>query len=119
MLAHIPLGKVMRSTAFPVLPFSAWLVLVGCAAMGAAPLTATDDPAAATLVDAPGREVVQRVCSECHDAAKHITKFKKSEDEWAAVITDMQSRGLMADDKDIETVLAYLTRNYGPKEGGQ
>ncbi|MES1256157.1 MAG: cytochrome c [Acidobacteriota bacterium] len=80
---------------------------------------AADDPPAPTLVDAPGREVVQRVCSECHDAAKRITKFRKSEAEWADVITDMQNRGLMADDKDIETVLAYLTRNYGTKEGGQ
>ena len=96
----------MRSRYFAVV-----LALVACTAMGAA---APDEQAAPTLVDAPGREVVVRVCSECHDAAKHITKFKKSEDEWAAVITDMQSRGLMADDKDIETVLAYLTRNYGP-----
>lgn len=57
---------------------------------------------------------MQRVCSECHNAAERITKHRKSEAEWADVITDMQGRGLMADDKDIDTVLAYLTKNYGP-----
>lgn len=82
--------------------------LLACVAVGAA---AEDGP---TLVEAPGRDVVQRVCSECHNAAERITKHRKSEAEWADVITDMQGRGLMADDKDIDTVLAYLTKNYGP-----
>ena len=60
--------------------------------------------------------LMARVCGQCHDAAERITKFAKTEAEWADVITDMQGRGLMADDKDIETVLAYLTGNYGPPQ---
>ena len=66
------------------------------------------------LADAPGKDVVMTVCGECHDAAPKITKLKKSRKEWADLITDMQTRGLMADEKDLEVVLNYLTANYGP-----
>ena len=90
--------------------FSALLIVIAGAWVAAAP----DQPP--TLVEAPGKEVVVRVCGQCHDAAERITKFAKTEAEWADVVTDMQGRGLMADDKDIETVLAYLTRNYGPPQ---
>jgi mono/diheme cytochrome c family protein len=65
------------------------------------------------LADGPGKDVVVRVCGECHEPASRISKFKKSESEWAEVITDMQNRGMMADDKEIEVVLAYLTKQYG------
>jgi hypothetical protein len=67
------------------------------------------------LADGPGKPLVTRVCGECHDAASHITKFRKTETEWADTITDMQNRGMMADDKDLEVILAYLTKQYGPK----
>jgi hypothetical protein len=54
------------------------------------------------------------VCSECHDAAPKITKLRKTRPQWADLITDMQNRGLMADEKDLEVVLSYLAANYGP-----
>lgn len=65
------------------------------------------------LVDGPGKNVVERVCGECHDAASRIIKLKKSEREWAEVITDMEGRGMTADQKDLDVVLAYLTKHYG------
>jgi cytochrome c5 len=71
-------------------------------------------PALPVLKDGPGKEVVVAVCGECHDPAAKITKFRKSRAEWADLITDMQSRGLMAEEKDLEVVLNYLTANYGP-----
>jgi cytochrome c5 len=65
------------------------------------------------LADAPGKDVVMTVCSECHEVAPKIAKLRKSRTEWADLITDMQNRGMMADDKDLEVVLNYLTVNYG------
>lgn len=65
------------------------------------------------LADGPDKDVVVRICGECHEPASRISKFKKSESEWADVITDMQNRGMMADDKELEVVLAYLTKHYG------
>ena len=66
------------------------------------------------LVDAPGRDVVVAVCGECHEPAPRITKLRKTRAQWVEVIADMQNRGLMADDKDIEVVLNYLAANYAP-----
>jgi hypothetical protein len=69
---------------------------------------------AVQLVDAPGRDVVVAVCGECHEPAPKITKLRKTRAQWVEVITDMQNRGLMADEKDIEVVLNYLAANYAP-----
>jgi competence protein ComEA len=66
------------------------------------------------LKEGPGKDTVVGICGECHDPALKITKFRKSRAEWADLITDMQNRGLMADEKDLEVVLNYLTANYGP-----
>ena len=76
-------------------------------------LTAAPQSAAPTLAEGAGKDVVARVCGECHDAADRITKHRKTEAEWADTITDMQNRGMTADDKEVEVVLAYLTRQYG------
>lgn len=54
------------------------------------------------------------VCGECHTAAPKIIKLRKSRPEWADLVTDMQGRGMMTDEKDLEVVLNYLTANYGP-----
>jgi cytochrome c5 len=66
------------------------------------------------LVDAPGKDVVMALCSECHEPTAKITKTKRTRDQWGAVITDMEGRGLMADPKDLEVVLNYLATNYAP-----
>jgi hypothetical protein len=66
------------------------------------------------LADAPGKDVVTTICGDCHDAAAKITKFRKTRPQWADLISDMQTRGLMADDKELEVVLNYLADNYGP-----
>jgi hypothetical protein len=65
------------------------------------------------LVDAPGRDVVLIVCAACHDPVSRITKYRLSVDGWADLITDMQNRGMQADDADVDVVLDYLSKNYG------
>lgn len=89
----------------------ALVVGIGCTVLSGGLLAgAQPEP---QLAEGPGKAVVERVCGECHEPASRIAKFKKSETEWADVITDMQNRGMMADDKEIEVVLAYLTKQYG------
>lgn len=64
--------------------------------------------------DAPGREVVQRVCGVCHGAevvmAKGLTRA-----EWAQVIGNMVTRGAKASDEEFGQVLNYLEKNFPPK----
>jgi len=89
------------------------IVAIGCTLLLSRTLIAGRQPEP-QLADGPGKAVVERVCGECHEAASRITKLKKSESEWAEVITDMEGRGMTADAKDLDVVLAYLTKQYGP-----
>ena len=98
----------MLRPASLVVPCALSLALTAAAA--ASPTQTVTPPA---LADGAGKDVVTRVCGECHDAAERITKHRKTETEWADIVTDMQNRGMAADDKEIEVVLAYLTRQYG------
>lgn len=76
---------------------------------------AQDAPAPAELADDPGKEVVARVCGECHGAADHITQFRKTAVQWGDVISDMQTRGAEPADDEIKTMTAYLAKYYGPE----
>jgi competence protein ComEA len=93
-------------------------VIVGLALLTAAAFLqvapARGQEPAVQLVDAPGKDVVVAVCSECHEPAPKIAKTRRTREQWSAVITDMEGRGLMADPKDLEVVLNYLAANYAP-----
>jgi competence protein ComEA len=65
------------------------------------------------LPEAKGKEVVETVCSVCHEATT-VSRFRKSKDDWQAVIDDMITRGADASDQDFDTVVDYLARCFGP-----
>lgn len=66
------------------------------------------------LPDTPGRATVQRVCSSCHSIGM-VTAQGRTEDEWADVIGRMVNNGLQASDDDLQTVHAYLSREFPKK----
>lgn len=66
------------------------------------------------LPDTAGRATVQRVCSSCHSIGLVIAKGR-SEDGWSEVIGRMMDNGLQASDDDLQTVHAYLSREFPPK----
>ena len=65
------------------------------------------------LPDGPGKEAVQRVCSQCHGAeivmGKGLTR-----DGWTQVITDMIQRGAQGTEDDFAQILEYLAKNFPP-----
>ncbi|HUA63668.1 MAG TPA: helix-hairpin-helix domain-containing protein [Verrucomicrobiae bacterium] len=65
------------------------------------------------LPDAPGKEAVEKVCSNCHALAV-ITQNRGSQRHWEATVDDMVSRGAEATDEEIEQVVKYLVANFGP-----
>jgi competence ComEA-like helix-hairpin-helix protein len=73
---------------------------------------AAPEAAAQELAAGPGKEVVSRMCSNCH-AITQATSGKRSKKEWAAVVDDMVGRGAEGTDDEIVQVIAYLARNYG------
>lgn len=72
--------------------------------------------AAALAQDLPpgdGRDIVKEQCGSCH-ALKVVTAKKATKEEWSHVVDQMISRGAEIEDEDFETVVRYLSKNFGP-----
>ena len=75
---------------------------------------ATAPPAdSAAMPDGAGKAIVQKQCAVCH-ALTVVTTKHASRKEWEQVVNQMVSRGADLTDDEIDTVLEYLTKNYGP-----
>jgi hypothetical protein len=80
-------------------------------------LQAEEIDQATGLVKAPGWETVRNNCIACH-STKLITQNHGARNRWLAMIVWMQAtQGLQQLDTETqETILSYLSVNYGPKE---
>ena len=87
----------MKPLFIAILPL-AWLV----------PVHAEDLP------QGKGKDVLEKVCGGCHEAAV-VTKYHNSEDQWQGVADDMKGRGALGSDEEFQTLIAYLTRFFGPE----
>jgi cytochrome c5 len=65
------------------------------------------------LPDGAGKDLVTKVCTACHDAARIISK-KWTKAEWNDLVDNMAKRGAMASDEEFDTIVAYLAKNFGP-----
>jgi competence ComEA-like helix-hairpin-helix protein len=68
---------------------------------------------AQSLPPGKGQEIVQQQCAGCH-ALKVVTSKRASRKQWAALVDQMITRGADVPDEDIETLVDYLTKNFGP-----
>ncbi len=59
-----------------------------------------------------GKDVLLTMCTNCHGLAQ-VTSVKYSEKFWAAVVDDMVTRGAEGSDDDVNSVVGYLSRNFG------
>jgi hypothetical protein len=64
------------------------------------------------LTDGPGKDVVVKVCTSCHDA-DNITSKKHTKEEWKGVIDTMIAYGAEVSDEQTEIITTYLAKNYG------
>lgn len=76
-------------------------------------LLAQQYPPIDNLPDAKGKETVDKVCAACHPSTD-VSRFRKSKDEWQAVIDDMLTKGAEATDAELDTIVDYLSRCFGP-----
>jgi competence ComEA-like helix-hairpin-helix protein len=67
----------------------------------------------AAMPDGTGKAIVQRACSACH-AVTVVTSKHVSQKEWDQVVNQMVSRGADLTDDEVDTVIEYLAKNYGP-----
>ena len=61
-----------------------------------------------------GKALFERVCTKCHKLDATV-KQHNTRDRWSEVVDDMVARGAEASDADLEKIVEYLARNYGPK----
>jgi competence protein ComEA len=68
--------------------------------------------AQSALPEAPGKDVVVRVCTACHGAGQ-FTAVKRDPERWQRSIDRMRAMGAKGSDADFKTVAEYLAANFG------
>src|SRR5437879_3699235 len=71
---------------------------------------------AQSLPNGPGKDVFQRVCSACHEAELVMDK-KQTKEGWSATVDEMVARGAEGTDKEFDTIVEYLAKNFGKEAG--
>ena len=66
-----------------------------------------------TLPAGKGRTIVQRSCKGCH-ALKVVTAKRATKEQWKVLVDQMITRGAEVEDEEFDTLLTYLSRNFGP-----
>ena len=72
------------------------------------------------LPDGAGKDLVLRVCTQCHETTRIASK-RQTKNEWNATVDKMAARGARASDEEFETIVDYLTKYFGkdqPPEKG-
>ena len=64
------------------------------------------------LPEGEGKELIERVCSACHDITL-TTAERHTEQQWKALVDDMMRRGAEASDSEKQVILVYLVKNFG------
>lgn len=65
------------------------------------------------LPDGPGKPLVVRACTTCHQAPMVVAK-RRTADQWDEVLGKMIDRGARLTDAEQDQVYDYLVRNFGP-----
>ncbi len=66
---------------------------------------------AADLPDGPGRDIILRACTGCHKADAFLG-YRHTKDEYQAIVVRMGQRGAPANTEELDTVAAYLAKNF-------
>jgi mono/diheme cytochrome c family protein len=82
-----------------------------------APDAAQTSPASAKKVELPegdGKAIATENCQTCHRLT-NLTRAHKSLDEWRDTVKTMMDRGAEVPADQLETLVQYLAKNFGPK----
>ena len=68
----------------------------------------------AQLPEGEGKAVTEKRCNSCHGPENYMGR-PLSMSGWEQVIESMIGRGAEGTDAEFDSIIAYLTRTYGPK----
>jgi competence protein ComEA len=63
------------------------------------------------LPEGPGKQIILRECIGCH-MPEHFTKYRRTNEEWQAIVIRMGQRVRSATTEELDTVQKYLAANY-------
>jgi mono/diheme cytochrome c family protein len=66
----------------------------------------------ATLPAGPAKALFVQRCAACHPL-ESVTDKRKSEDDWRASVSQMQSYGVALTPDEMDALVAYLAQNFG------
>ena len=93
-------------------------------AAGATPAPSPDAAASGTpapakvvveLPDGDGKAIATQNCQACHKLT-NLTKAHKSLDDWKDTVQTMIDRGANVQPDQVDTLVQYLAKNFGPKD---
>ena len=109
------MGMPMGTSVAPRFACASALVqaLALTAAIGvlAPPASAQSD---SDLPDGPGKPLVAKICSGCHSFA-YFAQSRGTKDHWSAIVDNMVARGADGTDDELDQVVDYLAKNFGPE----
>jgi competence protein ComEA len=73
---------------------------------------AADEKEIKDLPEGRGKDAVVKSCLECHGAA-NFRKARKEPGEWSDSVDDMIDRGAKVEAGQVESLVAYLVKNFG------
>jgi mono/diheme cytochrome c family protein len=88
--------------------FRALLPLAVCILLFGLPLSAADEQFPA----GPGKDVLLKVCTQCHSADPILT-LHRTREEWKDTVDAMKGYGAQASDEELGVILDYLVKNFG------
>lgn len=91
--------------------FTPWALAVSLAA---ATPRAQDANAHPKLPAGDGRDVMIRVCSQCHDP-EWAADYGNDEKAWKATVEQMRKQGAQATEAEFEQIVKYLAQAFPPK----
>jgi competence protein ComEA len=69
----------------------------------------------AQLPEGPGREETERLCKNCHELERSVSR-RQDRDGWQATINKMVAFGTKGTDQEFALVLDYLTKHFPAEE---
>jgi competence protein ComEA len=84
-------------------PIPLWMALVGLIL----PVRGQD----VKLPEGKGKDVVERICFDCH-GPENITTKALNKDEWEEVVNNMVAMGATGTDAELDTIVQYLAKSF-------
>ena len=78
------------------------------------PASPSQPKPAVELPEGDGKAIATEFCQDCHKLS-NLTASRKTPDDWHDTVQTMMDRGARIPQDKVDTLVAYLAKNFGPK----